>query len=73
MRIVGGGDHQYQFLPMTVEPTSALPMHMGLCRGHVGVVLWVWLGRAVRVHAYVHTFFHTCVAMNEVFHTYGRG
>ena len=41
----------------TVEPTSGPPMHMGLCRGHVGVVWWVWFGRAVGVHAYVHAFF----------------
>ena len=58
---------------MTVEPTSGLPMHMGLCRGHVGVVWWVWLGRAVRVHTYVHTFVHTCVTVNEVVHTHGGG
>ena len=37
--------------------SSGLPMHMRLCRGHVGVVWWVWFGRAPRIHAYVHPLF----------------
>ena len=34
-------------------PTSK---HMGLCRGHVGHVWWVWLDGYVRIHTSVHTF-----------------
>ena len=59
--------------PMTVEPTSGLPMHMGLCRGHVGVVWWVWFGRAGRVHAYVHTSVHTFIAVNKGVNRFGAG
>ena len=58
---------------MTVEPTSGLPMHMGLCRGHVGVVWWVWFGRAPRIHAYVHAFVHRYVGVNVGVNIFGVG
>ena len=50
---------------MAVEPPSGLPMHMGLCRGHVGVVWWVWFGHASRIHVCVHTFVHISGGVNE--------
>ena len=37
-----------------MEASGALPMLTGLCGGHVGVVWWVWIGRTVRIRAYVH-------------------
>ena len=50
---------------MTVGPTSGPPMHMGLCRGHVGVVWWVWFGCRVGCHTYVHTYVHTLGTVNK--------
>ena len=58
---------------MTVEPTSGLPMHMGLCRGHVGVVWWVWFDRAVGFHTLFHTFVHIITAVNEGVNRCGAG
>ena len=48
-------------------------MHVGLCRGHVGVVWWVWFGRSPRIRAYVRTFVHTYEGVNDGVNHIGAG
>ena len=58
---------------MAPEASLPLPLHVGLCRGHVGHVSLVWLVGYRGVNTGVNINVHSYEGVNVVVHTGGEG